>query len=124
MTRLDEQCAQDMFGCSPLMGRDEVVETEDIGYGFFKNEVGACTCVGFVPLHDRGPLAVAHRPGSGIGEQIDVDVIRAKPKHVVSGSLDGCLPIFTTDPSDRFNGLDSEGLGGIRLHARLLKNVQ
>ena len=59
---------------------------------------------------ERGPLVAAHRPGPGVRQQVDEDVVRVEREEVPSGGLDRRRPLVTGREPDRFHRVDTERL--------------
>jgi len=104
--RLEHRREEDVLRRSPLVGRQDVVEPEDVVDRGAEPIVAAAPRVGLVTPHHRRPLLLAHRTGPRIGQQIDVDVARVKVEDVVSGFLEPLLPFRLGEHPNRLNDLD------------------
>ncbi len=89
-----QQAGQDIFRPAPLVGGDEMLEPENALHRLRQAVIGACPGVGFIPAHDGRPLLLAHRAGTGIGHQVDIDILRAEGEEVIPGSEKRRLPGF------------------------------
>jgi hypothetical protein len=72
----DERFEQDPLGGPPLVGGDDVGESEDIPDGGLEMEEVPAAGIGFVADHHAGPLVVAHGRRPGIREEVDEDLVR------------------------------------------------
>ena len=86
-----------------------MAEPEDVVDRGTEPIVASAPRVGLVAPHHRRPLLLAHRAGPGIGQQIDVDVVRMKVEDIVSGFLEPLLPFRLGEHANRFNDLDPIG---------------
>ena len=84
VARLDDRPAQQALAGPPLVGGDDVRVAEDVLHRGLEAEEAARAGVGLVALHDPGPLVRAHRPGPGVGEEVDEDVLGLEPEGVVA----------------------------------------
>ena len=108
---LDHRLADQVFRAAPLMrGHDVLVAVVFLDRFFQMIEVAAAG-VGFIAQHDARPLAIAHRAGAAVGEQIDVDIFRSQQERVVTGFLRGALASGAIDHGQRLDHLDLPGLG-------------
>ena len=98
------------------MGGDEMLETENLGHRLLKPEEGARAGVRFITLHHRSPLSVAQRTGAGIGEEIDEDIVGAKPEDIEACRCQCSFTFLTADPPDRFNSFNPERFRWIGPH--------
>ena len=117
LSRAEKDGAQDVLGCSTLMGRHEEPESENLADRLVEMEEGTCAGVALVALHHRRPLTVAHGARPGVGQQIDVDVFGAQPEDVVAGLTQPRFAAFGVDQADGFDCLDAEGFTWIGGHA-------
>ncbi|OPZ58435.1 MAG: hypothetical protein BWY88_01042 [Synergistetes bacterium ADurb.Bin520] len=98
----------------PLVGGDDVVEAQHFLDGVLQGVEAVRPGVGLVSLHEGGPLVLAHGAGAGVGEEIDVDVLRPQAEHVEMPRLQGLFPGGGVGDGDGLHHFDAEGLG---LHA-------
>ena len=80
-----EHAEQDPLGGPPLVGRDHVLEREQLLHRVAEDEPRRRPGVGLVAVLDRRPLVAAHRAGAGVGEQVDEDVLRPQLEQVEAG---------------------------------------
>ena len=111
----DGDVAEDVLGATALMGGDDVLGAEELLHGGLQMEPVAAAGIGFVALHQAAPLLVAHGVGAGVGEQVDIDILRIDQEGVVAGLLGNFLPLGAGVHFNGLNGLDTEGLSGISL---------
>jgi len=109
---LDERAEDDVFGCAPLMDGNGVVEAEHLLDCLLQVEEAVGAGVGLVAHHDGGPLLLAHRACSGVGEEVDIDVRAAETEHVETGCFKRFLALVLAGNADRFYHLDAKRLGG------------
>ncbi len=83
-----------MLGPATLVGGNDVL-VAIIGLdGLFQMVEIATAGIGFVAQHQARPLAVAHGAGAAIGQQVDVDILRAQEEGVVTRLSHRPLPVF------------------------------
>ena len=107
------------------MHRLDIAIAKDIFAGVYKFVIALGAGVGFIALHNAGPLGGAHGSCSGISEKIDVDVIAAQIEEVIMCLSDPFFPLF---PGKHFQGLyrfNAEGLWDVHCgrHAGYLQNL-
>ena len=73
---------EDLLGGPALVGRDHVLEGEELADGIEEGEPGWRPRVALVAVLDRRPLVARHRPGAGVGEQVDEHVVRMQAEQV------------------------------------------
>ena len=105
------------------MGGHKVAEAEYLLDCCLEAEKAASVGVGFVPHHDRTPLAVGHGPGAAIGEQVNENVLGTHLEDVVFGGPDDLPSFITGRAPDWFDNLDPKGLGRVRGHWSFLSKV-
>ena len=110
IARLDEQLGQDVLGAAALVRGHHVPIAVAFAHGGFEVvEVGAAG-VGLVAEHHAGPLPVAHGRDAGIGQQVDIDVLRAQQEGVVAGRHDGAVAMLAGRGLEQLDHLDLVGL--------------
>ena len=107
---LDERLAEQVLGAAALMRRHEVLVAVDLPDRRLEVVEVAAAGVGLVAEHHAGPLAVAHRRGAGVGEQVDVDVLAAQQEGVVAGLADRGLALLAGGHLEGLHHLDLERL--------------
>ena len=90
----DQQGAKDIFGGATLVGGYEIFESKDFLHGVGQSIIGPRSSIGFVALHDGGPLCLAHRPGARISQQVHENFFRTQRKKVVTGPQHRRLSFF------------------------------
>ena len=85
LARPAEQGEQDPLGRPALVGGDHVREGEQLLHGLLEDRVRGGAGVRLVAVLDRRPLVPAHRPGAGVGEQVDQHVLGPQLEEVVVG---------------------------------------
>ena len=94
LARLDRDLADQVLGAAALVRRNDVlVAVEALDRRLEAVEVAAAG-VGLVAEHHPGPLAVAHRVRAGVGEEVDVDLLRAQQEGVVAGLGERALALL------------------------------
>ena len=81
---------QDLLGGPPLVGRDDVLEREQLPDGLEEDVPGRRARVALVAALDRRPLVARHRARARVGEKVDENVGRVEGEEVVAdtrGSL-------------------------------------
>jgi hypothetical protein len=100
---LYEDLGEDVLRSPTLVRRDQIRVPVVLGHrGLEVVEVRAAG-VGFVAEHHASPLIIAHRVRPRVGQEVDVDVLRAQKEGVVAGFLDRALPVLA---GGRLEGLD------------------
>ena len=80
VARLHDRPAQQPLACAPLVGWDDVRVAEHAPHRGLEAEEAPRAGVRLVPFHHTRPLVRAHRPGSGVGEEIDQDMLGLEPE--------------------------------------------
>ena len=80
-----EDAEEDPLGGAALVGRDDVLEREQLADGVAEDEVRRRAGVGLVAVLDRRPLVAAHRAGARVGQQVDQHVARVQLEEVEAG---------------------------------------
>ena len=105
---LAHDAEQDAFGGAPLVCGDHVAKSKDVLNGVAELVETAAAGVAFIALHERRPLMGGHRPGTGVGQQVDQHIIGWKEKQVVMGVAEKLFSLYSSGPTDGFNALDPE----------------
>ena len=108
---LDERLADEVLGAAALVRGHEVAVAVVALHGLLEVVVVAAAGVGLVAQHHAGPLAVGHGRGARVGQQVDVDVVRAQQEGVVAGLGEGALAGGPVGDGQRLDHLDLPGLG-------------
>ncbi|MEI2718807.1 MAG: hypothetical protein V9E87_01495 [Gemmatimonadales bacterium] len=111
VTRLDQQLREEVLGAAPLVGGDQLLVAVGVADGLLQVIEVARAGVGLIAHHHAGPLAIAHRAGAGIGEEVDVDVLGAEQEGVVAGVADVALALGAGGHADRLDNLDLPRFG-------------
>ena len=108
---LDQRLADEVLRAAALVGgHDVAVAVEPLDRRLEVVEVAAAR-VRLVAQHHPGPLAVAHGGRAGVGQQVDVDVVRAEQERVVAGLVERRDPLLAGGHLERLDHLDLPGLG-------------
>jgi len=99
-----------VLGRSSLMRRDDVREPGDVAYRAIEHGERPRAGVRLVPLHHSRPLVHGHGTGTGVGEQVDEDILRLEEKHVVMRRLERRRAVCVRCLANRLDGLDAERL--------------
>jgi hypothetical protein len=110
LTGLEDGVEEDPLRGPPLMGGDDVSQARELAHHVPEAVVGAASRVGLVALHERAPLRGRHGPGSGVGEEIDEDVLGVQAEDVVPRLPEGRLAFLAGGELHRLHRLDAEGL--------------
>ena len=102
--------AQDPLGRPPLMSGEDEGHARQLVRDLLEPEPAPGARVGLVAAHHRGPLLGAHRARTGVGEEIDDDVLRAEAEEVELRLLEHPAPLARRRHADRFDDLDAERL--------------
>jgi len=94
----------------PLVRRDDVALAGEIADHGLEAFEGSRPGVRLVADHHPCPLLGRHRPGAGVGEEVDQDLVGAEPEQVPSGLGEGSLSLLPRREPERLDGLDTEGL--------------
>ena len=101
---------QDLLGGTALVGGDDVAEREQSLDGLEEDIPGGAAGVALVPALDRGPLVAAHRPGTGVGQEVDQDIVGMDPEQVPAGLLERPLALGLRGQADGLDRMDPERL--------------
>ena len=63
-----------ILGSTSLVSRDHVIESGQTGNHVFQVKERRCSSITFITQHHSGPLAICHRTGSRVGQQVNIDV--------------------------------------------------
>jgi len=64
----------------------------------------------FVAAHHGGPLFGGHGARSGVGQQIDQDILGVDQEQIVAGLLEEAFALFRRGVVERLHALDTEWL--------------
>ena len=107
----DRGLAQEVLGAAALVrGHDEFVAVV-LPDRVLEVVVVPAAGVGLVAEHHAGPLTVAHRVRAAVGEQVDVDVVRAQQERVEAGLGQRTLALRARRDAQGLDHLDLPGLG-------------
>ncbi len=95
-----------MLGAAALVGGNDVFVAIVSLDGLFQMIEIATAGIGLVAQHHACPLAVAHGAGAAIGQQIDVNILRAQEEGVVSRLGHRSLPLLGRRHVDRLHHFD------------------
>src|SRR5271165_7451009 len=107
---LAHHAEQNALGGATLMSGNDVFVAKDILHRIAKAIEAAAAGVALVAFHDCGPQTRGHGAGSGIGEEIDENVIGGKKKQVVKRSPQPLLALRAGGPVNRLDALDAKRL--------------
>jgi hypothetical protein len=82
LARPAERGHEDLLGGASLVGRDDVLEGEQRLHRRLEAIPGRRARIGLVAALDAGPLLARHRPGTGIGQQVDQHVLAVQAEQV------------------------------------------
>ena len=92
-TGFDHDAKQDVLGSAALVRRDDLLETEDVLDRVAEAEPAARAGVGLVAAHHCTPGLGRHGAGTGIGQQVDDDVLGTQQERVVVRVADQLLAL-------------------------------
>jgi hypothetical protein len=101
---------QDLLGGPPLVRGDDVREREELLHGLQEDEPGRRARVALVAPLDRRPLVARHRPGAGVREEVDEDVVRVEVEQVEPRLADPLPPLLLGEEAERLHRVDPERL--------------
>jgi len=81
----------------------------DAPYRIFKPEKAVAAGIGFIALHNPGPLVAAHGAGAAVGQQVNQDIIGMNTERVVFGFGQDFFSFFFGSEIDRFHRFYPEG---------------
>ena len=90
----DEGREEDVLRGPPLVGREEVLEAENVPHRFRELVVGGGPGIALVAEHHLGPLGGGHGPGTRVGEEVDVHVVGFDIEEIVFGRVEDQLPLL------------------------------
>jgi hypothetical protein len=103
------------LGRAALVRGDDVAKSGELRHHRVEALEGAAPRVRLVTAHHRAPLVGGHRSRSGIGQQVDENVLGAQPEDIVPGMVESKTPLRGGCEFDRLDGFDPEWLDD-RLH--------
>ena len=101
---VEEVRHEDQFGAAPLVGREDVLEAEDLLHRLLEAREAGAAGVSLVTVHQRRPLEVAHRARAAVGQQVDEDVLAAQVEQVEVRGAERLLAFRAADQPDRRGG--------------------
>ena len=107
---LAHHAEQNALGGAALVGGNDMLVAKDILNRIAKPIEAAAAGVALVALHHCGPLMSGHGAGSGVGEEIDQNIVGGKKKQVVKRSPQQLLALRPRGPVNRLDALDAERL--------------
>ena len=113
VARRDQDLAQNVFGAAALVARNRVLVAVVLLDCIAQAIKIAATRVSFIAHHDAGPLPVAHRAHTRVGQQVDIDIFRAQQEGVVAGFLYRVETILAAGHLDQLDHLDFVGFGPV-----------
>ena len=102
--------AEDPLGRAALVRGEDVLHPGERVRDLLQPEVALGARVRLVAAHHRGPLLRAHRPGAGVGEQVDDDVVGLHGEEVVVRLLEDEAALRGRGHADGLDDLDAERL--------------
>ena len=106
VTLLHQIREQYILGCATLMRRNHVLKTENALHHRLELVERRRTGITLVAQHQLGPLAVAHRACSRVGQAVDIDLLGLQHKLIVMGFLEPLFSLFACALSEWFDHLD------------------
>ncbi|OPZ67578.1 MAG: hypothetical protein BWY83_02573 [bacterium ADurb.Bin478] len=89
IARFDQHLGDEVFGRTPLMRRQHVLQTKDLLDRGAEFIIGFRTGIGVIGHHHGSQLMVAHGVGAAVGEHIEKDIPGAQQKGVVAALRHG-----------------------------------
>ncbi len=81
----------------------------DAAYRIFEPEKAAAAGIGFIALHNAGPLVAAHGAGAAVGQQVNQNIIGMNTERVVFGFSQNMFSFFFSSEIDRLHRFYPEG---------------
>ncbi len=103
---LDRGLAQQMLRAASLVGWHDVAIAIVGLNGIFQVVEIAAAGIGFVAQHHASPLPIAHGARAAVGQQVNVDRLRAQEKRIVAGFGQRLLPLRAAHHAQRLDHLD------------------
>ncbi len=113
---LAHHAEQNALGGAPLMSRDDVFVPKNILYRRAELLEAAAARITLVAFHHGRPLVRGHRPGAGIGKQVDENVIRRQKKKVIERGAEQLLALRPRRPANGLDALDAKGFDDCARH--------
>ena len=107
----DRYLADEVLSAAALMGRHHVLVAVGLADGRLELVEVPRARVSLVAEHQRRPLPVAHRVRARVGEQVDIDILRAEQERVVAGLGRRPRAFIRRGHPQRLDHLDLPGLG-------------
>lgn len=90
------------------MGGNDVGHIGDAANRVFKAEKTVAAGVGFITLHDTGPLVTAHGRGTAVGEQVNQHITGLDAEGIEMGGRENGGSFRFSGKVDGFNGFNPE----------------
>ncbi len=103
-----EDAEQYFFRRPSLVGGDDEGHARQLVNAVLKAEKAGAAGIGFIALHDAGPLLAAHGRSAAVGEQVDQDIAGADEEGVIMGSRENFFTFLPGGEIHRFDGFDPE----------------
>ena len=101
---------ENALGGAALVRGNDVLVADNVLDGVAETIVAAAAGVALVAFHDGGPLVSRHRPGAGVGEQIDEHIIGVQEEQVVMRGFQQLFALGAGCPANWLDALDPKGL--------------
>src|SRR6185295_8329230 len=105
-----EAAEQDPLRRPSLVGGQDLRQTGQLAHPRLEAKPRPAAGVGLVAALERGPLAVRHRSGAGIGKQVDQHVLGADFEKIPARPIQNPRPFLTAGDPNRLYTLDAERL--------------
>ncbi len=105
-TRFHQIAEQHVFSSTALVGGDDEFKTGKFRNGVLHIEKRAGAAIALIAHHHRTPLAVAHRAGAGVRQEVDIHIIALQHKNVLVGLFKPFFSFFSGGFLDGFDHLD------------------
>ena len=110
LPRPTEHREQDPLRRPALVGRDHVLEREQLLHRLEEAKPRRRARVALVTVLDRSPLVARHRTGARVGEEVDQHLVRGQLEEVEVDRRHGRAPLLLGRQPQRLHGVDPERL--------------
>ena len=90
------------------MGGNDIGHIGNTSHGFLEAKKTFAAGIGFITLHDPGPLMTAHGGSTAVGQQVDQYIAGFDAESIEMGGMKNGFPFFLCRKIDGFNGFDPE----------------
>ena len=99
---------ENALSCATLVRGNYMAISEDVLHRVPEVVEALAAGIALIPFHHARPLVSRHGSGSGIGKQIDENVVGRQQKQVVARSAQQLFPLLAGGPANGLNALNAK----------------